>query len=97
MFARVSQEKRESIFTRFLAQIREQGDVAAHDRLQGGAEVSDDAARANHNSTNDSKVSHNPVARQFHTRGNHSCVHSWHCTLLVRMEQRTKQPLKQIR
>jgi hypothetical protein len=68
MLAGVPQKKLEGVF--------------APNRLQRSPKISDQAARAHHNSANNPEIPDNPIPRQIHTGSNHSRIDSWHWFLL---------------
>src|SRR5207244_6502632 len=78
MLAGVLQKKLEGILARSLAQIRKKSDIAAPNRLQRSPKISDQAARAHHDSANDPEIPHNPIPRQIQPASNHSRIDSWH-------------------
>src|SRR4029077_5825764 len=78
VFTGVLQHKFERILAGFLAEVGENGDVAADNGLQRGAQIPDDAARPDDNSPDNSIVSDDAIPRQLDRRGHHACVHSWH-------------------
>ena len=65
VLAGVPQQQFEGVFARLLAEVREDGDVSADDRLKRGAQIPDQAARAHDNSAHDPKIPDDPVAGQF--------------------------------
>src|SRR5439155_1384518 len=90
MLAGVLQKKLEGILARSLAQIRKKSDIAAPNRLQRSPKISDQAARAHHDSANDPEIPHNPIPRQIQPASNHSRIDSWHLSLLEEMERLMK-------
>src|SRR5580704_10126293 len=74
----VLEQQFESIFTSFLAEICEDGDVSADDGLERGAQIADDAARAHDNPADNSKISDHAIAWQFEGGRNHTGIHSGH-------------------
>src|SRR5215472_4022435 len=90
MLASMLQKKLEGLFARTLAQIGEQSDIAAPNRLQRGPKIANKAARTHHNSANNPEIPHNPIPRQIHSASNHSRINSWHWLLLEEIERLMK-------
>src|SRR5882757_7018026 len=61
---------------RSFAQIRQDRNVPAHDRLQRRAQIPNYAARAHDDPSHHAEVSYNPVPRQFHRRRHHRRIDS---------------------
>src|SRR5580704_1370234 len=70
------QEKLVGILTSFLAKIRENGDIAADDGLQGRAEVSDHAARTDDDAAHDSEIANDAITGEFVCGRHHTEVHT---------------------
>ena len=56
MFSGVLEEQFVGVFTSFLAKVRKNGDVTANNRLQGGTEIADDAARPDDDAADNSEL-----------------------------------------
>ncbi len=76
VFAGVLQKEFVGVFAGLLAEVREDGDIAADDCLESSAEISDDAARADDNPPDDSEVSNDAVAGKFGSRRDHAGVNA---------------------
>jgi hypothetical protein len=76
VFAGVLQEQFVSIFARFLAKIRKNGDVAADDGLQSGTEISDDAALPDDNAADNPIIPHDAVTGNFKPGRHHRRIHA---------------------
>jgi hypothetical protein len=72
----VLQEQLKSVLTRFFAKVRKNGNVPADDGLKCRSEISDYAARAHHDSSNNSKIPDNPVSGQLDRRSDHPRIDS---------------------
>src|SRR5882724_10096873 len=59
-----------------LAQVGVEGDVAAEERLDGGAEIPDDRARAHDNAAHDAEIAHDALARQLESGGDEQDIDS---------------------
>src|SRR5215472_11813234 len=73
----VFQHEVEGVFAGFLAKVGQQGDVAADERLQAGADGAEDRARAHDDPPHHAQAAHDLVAIQFklgccHVVGNHA-------------------------
>jgi hypothetical protein len=68
--------KLKRMLPRFFAQIGENGDVAADQRLQSRADRSKNGARTNNDSAYHSEIFHNPVAVEFKRSRRHRWVHT---------------------
>src|SRR5689334_25387790 len=64
----------ERVTARFLAQLRIQGDVAADDRLQSRADVTEQTAGSYGDAADHTETRHRAVARNFERRGHHVVV-----------------------
>jgi len=62
------------ILASFFAQVREDGDISSHNRLNRSAKISDNAARAHDNSPNNAKVFDDAVAGQFECGCDHAGI-----------------------
>src|SRR4029077_11308408 len=70
-FGGVGQHQVKGFGTSFFAEVGQQRNVAAQNRLQPGANGSEDGARANHNAAHHSQATNHAKSIQFKLRGHH--------------------------
>ena len=64
------------IFARLFAEVGQDGDVAADQRLQSCADRSENRSRANDDAAHDAEIFHNPITIKFEGRSNPGGVHT---------------------